>query len=90
MSSTDLLLDSIKTSLGIASNFHDKLLTLYIQEVQLFMIDAGVAVDIVNSTDAVGCITRGVADLWNNGAGQAELSSYFKMRVIQLASRAVS
>lgn len=90
MSNTDLLLESIKTSLGITSNFHDNLLSLYVQEVQLFMIDAGVSVDIVNSTDAVGCITRGVADLWNNGAGQADLSQYFKMRVIQLASKAVS
>ena len=89
MANTDLLLDSIKTSLGITSNFHDSLLSLYIQEVQLFMIDAGVSLDTVNSTDAIGCIARGVADLWNNGAGQADLSQYFKMRVIQLASKAV-
>lgn len=84
------VLESVKTCLGITSNFHDDLLTLYIQEVQLFMIDAGVSLEIVNSPDALGCITRGVADLWNNGAGQADLSQYFKFRVIQLASKAVS
>lgn len=90
MAETTYLLESVKTCLGVTSNFHDSLLSLYIQEVQLFMIDAGVSVDIVNSPDALGCITRGVADLWNNGAGQADLSSYFKYRVIQLASKAVS
>lgn len=90
MSETNFLLESVKTCLGITGNFHDNLLSLYIQEVQLFMVDAGVSLDIVNSQDALGCITRGVADLWNNGAGQADLSQYFKFRVIQLASKAVS
>lgn len=84
------VLESVKTCLGITSNFHDELLSLYIQEVQLFMVDAGVSLDVVNSPDSLGCIIRGVADLWNNGAGQADLSQYFKYRVIQLASKAVS
>lgn len=84
-----LLLETVKLALGITGTYHDNLLALYIEEVQKFMVDAGVSIDVVNSNAAIGCITRGVADLWNNGAGKADLSQYFKMRVIQLANKAV-
>ena len=60
-------------------------ITLYIDDVKAFMRDAGVSTAVVESDAAVGCIARGVNDLWHYGAGTAKLSEYFKQRVIQLA-----
>lgn len=39
----------------------------------------------VNGEAAVGCIVRGVADMWNLGSGTVELSPYFKEMAAQLA-----
>lgn len=79
------LLEKVKTALGITGNYQDSLLQLYIDEVLNFMIDAGVSSRVANSDVATGLIIRGVADLWNYGAGSADLSPYFISRVIQLA-----
>lgn len=78
------LLDKIKSGLGITGEFQNETLILYIDEVKAFMISAGVSADVVESEVATGCIMRGVADLWNYGAGNTNLSQYFKMRVLQL------
>ena len=51
------------------------------------MKSAGVADSVIESEASVGCIMRGVADLWNYGSGNASLSSYFKMRVLQLKAK---
>lgn len=83
MTDTELLTE-VKQGLGITGAFQDNTLTVYINEVKGFMLSAGVPKDVVNSNVSTGCISRGVADLWNYGAGNASLSSYFKMRVIQL------
>lgn len=77
-------LTRIKNGLGITGNFQDDTLQAYVDEVKEFMRSAGVSQDIVESEAAVGCIMRGVADLWNYGSGSASLSEYFKMRLIQL------
>ncbi|MBQ2348089.1 MAG: phage head-tail connector protein [Clostridia bacterium] len=79
------LLDKIKQMLSITTNYQDAMLQLYIDDVKAFMKDAGVPVGVIESDAAVGCIARGVSDLWNYGAGTAKLSEYFKQRVIQLA-----
>lgn len=81
---TATILEKVKTSLGIMTNYQDAILQIYIDEVKAFMKDAGIKD--VESDAAVGCIARGVNDLWNYGAGTAKLSEYFKQRVIQLAS----
>ena len=57
---------------------------MYVDEVKAFMESAGVPQNIIESDVSVGCIIRGVADLWNYGSGNAKLSDYFKMRLIQL------
>jgi hypothetical protein len=72
----------VKNTLGVTGSYQDSTLTCYINEVIEFMRSAGVTDP--TSSAAVGCISRGVADLWNYGAGEAKLSEYFKMRVIQL------
>ena len=78
------ILDDVKSGLGITGNYQDGALNLYIDEVKAFLTDAGVKAETVDSPAAVGVITRGVADLWNYGAGEGALSEYFMQRAIQL------
>ena len=84
MTATELL-KKVKAGLGITGDYQDETLQLYIDEVKGFMRSAGVADTVVDSSEAVGVIMRGVADLWNYGSGSVKLSEYFIQRVIQLA-----
>lgn len=83
---TVAVLDYVKASLGITGDYHDTLLKNYIDEVSTYLLAAGVSTTVMETRAVYGCITRGVADLWQYGAGQGTLSSYFKERVIQLAT----
>jgi hypothetical protein len=74
-------LANVKTALGITGSYQDATLTLYLNEVIDFLKGAGVAE--ANITD--GIVARGVADLWNYGAGEGKLSEYFMQRATQLA-----
>lgn len=78
------ILDNVKTGLGITGEYQDGALTLYIDEVKAFLTDAGIKPETVESAAVVGLIIRGVADLWNYGAGEGKLSEYFLQRAIQL------
>ncbi len=78
------LLEKVKTALNITGEFQDNTLLLYIQEVQSYLLSAGVSKKTVQSEKAVGVITRGVADLWQYGSGSTNFSSYFLQRAIQL------
>lgn len=75
------MLSDVKASLGVTGNYQDDTLGQYIEEVKAFLIDAGVPDQKITS----GIVSRGVADLWNYGAGDGKLSSYFMMRATQLA-----
>ena len=75
------VLDDVKNALGITGSYQDATLQSYVDEVTAFLVDAGVASSNITS----GVIARGVADLWNYGAGEGKLSSYFMMRASQLA-----
>ena len=75
------VLDDVKNALGVTGNYQDNTLNSYIEEVTAFLVDAGVAKANITS----GVIARGVADLWNYGAGEGKLSQYFMMRASQLA-----
>lgn len=79
------LLTKIKNGLGIAGTYQDETIQVYIDEVKAFMSGAGVPAAVVSDSAAVGCILRGVVDLWNYGSGSVGLSDYFKMRVTQFA-----
>lgn len=81
------LLTAIKKGMGNLPDFHDDAIQIYIEDVKFFMSDAGVHETVVNDTAAVGCILRGVIDLWNFGSGDGKFSEYFKQRVIQLAAK---
>lgn len=75
------MLEQVKTALGITGDYQDELLEGYIAEVKSFLRDAGVAESNITS----GVVARGVADLWNYGAGDGQLSPYFIQRATQLA-----
>lgn len=80
------MLEAVKTALNITGTYQDGALQQYIDEVNEYLISAGVPMKIIGTKSTAGTVTRGVADLWNYGAGQGKLSSYFYERVIQLAS----
>lgn len=84
------LLAAVKTSLNINGEHFDETLKLIIDEVKGYMLSAGVKAEILDSTLAVGCISRGVADLWNYGNGDTKLSEYFYQRAAQLRCYEVS
>lgn len=74
-------LANVKTALGITGTYQDATLQIYINEVVNFLKNAGVAEALI--TD--GIVARGVADLWNYGAGEGNLSEYFMQRATQLS-----
>ncbi len=71
----------VKAALGITGSYQDATIQVYIDEVLGFLAGAGVPATRV--TD--GLVARGVADLWNYGAGDGKLSEYFMQRASQLA-----
>ena len=77
----NVTLEDVKNALGITGNYQDATLQIYFDEVVDFLQDAGVT----QSNMSKGIIARGVADLWNYGAGEGKLSSYFMQRAAQLA-----
>lgn len=74
-------LNGVKSALGITGDYQDTTILAYIDEVRAFLSDAGVPTGRMTT----GIIARGVADLWQYGAGEGKLSSYFMMRASQLA-----
>lgn len=81
-------LDTVKTMIGVTGEYQDAAIQAYIDEVKQYLIGAGVASDTVEAPTSAGLIARGVTDLWNYGAGEGQLSPYFKERAIQLAMKA--
>ena len=75
------MIDDVKNALGVTGNYQDNTLNQYITEVKASLVDAGVPEAKITS----GIVSRGVADLWNYGAGEGKLSPYFMMRASQLA-----
>ena len=77
------LLTKVKQAIGITGTYQDATVSIWIEEVTDYMLNAGIPAATV--TASVGVITRGVNDLWNNGAGDGKLSPYFYDRCTQLA-----
>lgn len=74
-------LQSVKDALGITGTYQDNTLTEWINETVAFLEDAGVS----EANITPGIVARGVADLWNYGAGDGHFSSYFLQRATQLS-----
>lgn len=80
------LLEKVKRRNGLAGNtYHDDTLLGYIEDVKLYLKDGGVKEKVLQSSLSVGCIARGVMDLWTYGSGVANFSPYFIQRAIQLS-----
>ena len=80
------MLEAIKQALGITGDYQDALIQFYINEVNEYLKAAGVSESLIGTSITYGAVARGVADLWNYGAGEGKLSSYFYERVIQLST----
>lgn len=80
------MLETIKKALGITGNYLDDTIQIYIDEVNSYLVSAGMPMELVNTDETFGIVARGVADLWNYGAGEGKLSNYFMQRAIQLYS----
>lgn len=74
-------LNDVKNALGITGTYQDSTLQIYLDEVIAFLKDSGVP----EASITRGIVARGVSDLWNYGAGDGTLSSYFMIRAAQLA-----
>lgn len=88
MTDTELL-EKVKIGIGITGTYQDATLLTYINDIKNFLLDAGVPENIVNGSESVGIIARGVSDLWNYGAGSAEFSPYFIQRATQLVYKRI-
>jgi len=84
------LLSKVKIALGVTGNYLDETLEIYISEVKQYIRDSGVPDEVLESSQAVGVIARGVADLWGGGSSGTKLSEYFFQRVTQLKYRGES
>lgn len=85
MAGSDML-NAVKSALGITGTYQDATISFYIGDVNQYLADAGVPAEKIGTMASVGAVARGVADLWNYGAGEGKLSPYFYERVIQLAT----
>lgn len=82
------ILTKVKQALGITGTYQDNTLSIYIDEVTNYMVDAGVPESTVKSPASAGVISRGVSDLWNYGNAGGKLSDYFYQRVSQMCYKA--
>ena len=80
------IVEECKARLGIVGDYHDATIAGYAADVKRYLIDAGVPVSVADSDIAVGCIARGVADLWDYGSGNGKFSPVFLQRAVQLAN----
>ena len=78
------MLEEIKTRLSIYGTDLDPTITGMIDDVVAFCLAAGIKYSQLTQPSAIGLIARGVADLWNYGAGDGKFSPLFHMRLNQL------
>lgn len=74
-------LETVKQALGITGSYQDNTLTAWVNETVAFLQDAGIPSERITP----GLVARGVADLWNYGAGDGKFSTYFLQRAAQLS-----
>lgn len=78
------LLQEIKKRLNITGDFHNESLMGHAADAKEYLLSAGVKPAVIESKKSIGVIARGVADLWNLGAGDGKFSEVFYQRAIQL------
>ena len=59
------LLEAVKAAINAkGNNYNDDTISVWIFNVKQDLIEAGVTADVLGSTCAVGCIAKGVNDIW--------------------------
>ena len=59
------LLERVKAAINAkGNNYNDDTISTWIEHVKQDMLYAGVSADVLGSTLAVGCIAKGVNDIW--------------------------
>lgn len=71
----------VKTALHITGTYMDDAIQLYIDEVEAYLVAAGVKTNNISK----GIVVQGVTDLMNLEAGGGQFSRYFHERAAQLA-----
>ena len=84
------MLEEVKQRLSITGHDLDPTINGMIDDVVAFCLSAGVKYSQLVKPDVIGLIARGVADLWNYGAGDGKFSQVFHMRLNQLCIAAYS
>ena len=80
------MLEHVKTMNNQGGNdYVNPIFQGYIDEVREYLHGAGCPETLTNTKPFGGIVARGVADLWNLGAGEGKLSPYFHERAAQLA-----
>lgn len=74
------LLERVKEGLSIYGNHLDSTLSIYINEVKNYALDAGVPAEFFDTEPSIGLIVIGVDDLYNHRS----LSEYFQRRINHL------
>lgn len=80
------MLSAVKSALGITGTYQNATIQFYINDINQYLADAGVPAEKIGTEATAGAVARGVADLWNYGAGEGKLSPYFYERAIQLSA----
>ena len=78
------MLEEVKQRLSITGHDLDGTISGMIDDVVAFCLSAGVKYSQLIKPDVIGLVARGVADLWNYGAGDGKFSQVFHMRLNQL------
>ena len=78
------MLEEVKQRLSITGHDLDGTISGMIDDVVAFCLSAGVKYSQLVKPDVIGLVARGVADLWNYGAGDGKFSQAFHMRLNQL------
>lgn len=87
------LLDEVMIGLGNMPTHLRETISIYMDDILFDMVDSGVPLillDLENDfidTKCVGAVVRGVADTWNYGNGDTELSDYYYKRVDKLRGK---
>ena len=84
------MLEEVKQRLSITGHDLDPTINGMIDDVVAFCLSAGVKYSQLVKPDVIGLVARGVADLWNYGAGDGKFSQVFHMRLNQLCIAAYS
>lgn len=87
MTDTELL-EKVKSGLGLTGEYTDQTISIKMLAVKQYILNAGVAVEQVETDLGVACLTVGVNDLWNLANGEVKFSPAFDILMVQL--RAVS